>query len=185
MTGRYLLSVCASAVMTTLALAMAPLLPLFADERGWLPSGLWWFQTPDNSLDGDKGFRAKHAPYEGVQIGWRRYLNRVAWLLRNPAYGFDWLVLAVDTDQADLLQVEGDPATSNIPGHSGTRVKRVWRADPRTRARGLVAWEWYYVRQWGQSPYCVRVRLGWKIPDRLGQPATFVCSGNPLMGFES
>lgn len=184
MIGRYLLSVLASAVMTLLAVILAPVLPALASDTGWLPSWLMWFQTPDNSVDGDAGYKSAHAPYPGLQTGWQRYINRVVWLWRNPANGFDWRVLSIETDPTDIVQVRGDSATSNIPGHDGIRMIRLWRTDLATRLQELVAWEWYYVRRWGQTSYCVRARLGWKIPAQIGKPATFVCSFNPLMGYE-
>ena len=46
--------------LTVLALILAPVLPLFANSDGWLPKWLWWFQTPDNSLDGDQGWITEH-----------------------------------------------------------------------------------------------------------------------------
>ena len=60
------------------------------DKEGWLDNGtqwgvgprlfqwLSWFQTPDNSLDGDHGWQEKHSH------GW---WSRVQWLWRNPFYG--------------------------------------------------------------------------------------------------
>lgn len=38
---------------------LTPLVVLFADKDGWLPSWLWWWQTPDNSIDGDAGHLAR------------------------------------------------------------------------------------------------------------------------------
>lgn len=40
---------------------------------------LTWWQTPDNSLDGDQTFRAQHNPC---------WWSKVQWLWRNPFYGF-------------------------------------------------------------------------------------------------
>lgn len=42
--------------VTAIAWIISPVLPLFASSDGWLPRWLWWFQTPDNSIDGDHSF---------------------------------------------------------------------------------------------------------------------------------
>ena len=88
----YLVLAFDSLFITLLALIIAPVLPLFATQQeGWLdnhsswgvgprlPSWLNWFQTPDNSLDGDAGAVARNG------IG---YWAKVKWLWRNPAYSF-------------------------------------------------------------------------------------------------
>lgn len=94
-----------SLVAQVIAWVITPLLPLFAVLRdGWsdnhnvraveprLPSWLSWFDTPDNSLFGDKSWRSKH---DGG------YWSQVAWLYRNSLYGFKWTVLSreVQTDR--------------------------------------------------------------------------------------
>lgn len=83
-------------LITILTYPVALVLPLFAENRngkldngtkegmGWyLPSWLSWFQTPDNDLDGDLGWRTEHWQ-------WTKnvYLRRIGWLWRNPACGF-------------------------------------------------------------------------------------------------
>lgn len=85
-----------------LAMLLAPVLPLFStmrdgnlennNERGVgprLPLWLAWFDTPDNSLDGDYGWRTKHCRED-----WAFYWGHVKWLWRNPANGFSWEVLS-------------------------------------------------------------------------------------------
>lgn len=68
---------------------LSPVLPAFAIGRETLPSWLSWFQTPDAPLDGDSGFAVLFPPDK-----WPKYLRRVMWLIRNPAYGFAWTVLS-------------------------------------------------------------------------------------------
>ena len=48
-----------SLVMSIVGRLLAPVLPIFCDEQGWLPSWLSWFQTPDNSCDGDAGHKER------------------------------------------------------------------------------------------------------------------------------
>lgn len=58
----------------------------FASSDGWLPRWLWWFQTPDNSIDGDNSFNKPSLhPYITKMP---RYIRRVLWLIRNPSYVF-------------------------------------------------------------------------------------------------
>lgn len=88
----YLVLLPINLIMAFVACMLAPILPVFASKEGWLPRCLWWFQTPDASLDGDSGWRnaSKH-PYVNKLP---RYLRQVLWLWRNPSYGFNWTVLA-------------------------------------------------------------------------------------------
>ena len=60
-------------IFLLVAMALALFLPAFAIGRQWLPRWLWWFQTPDNDLDGDEPWKTKH-------VQWLRngsYLKRV------------------------------------------------------------------------------------------------------------
>lgn len=88
----YLLLVPISLVLTLVAIILAPVLPMLATEQeGWLdnhakwgvgprlPTWLSWFQTPDNSLDGDATFERLN----GIS-----YWAKVKWLWRNPCYAF-------------------------------------------------------------------------------------------------
>lgn len=74
---------------------LAPVLPLAASEDGWLPSWLSWFQTPDNSLDGDYGWNNEHWQFrKKLPEPFQRYVGRVGWLIRNPGYGMETTVIA-------------------------------------------------------------------------------------------
>ena len=64
---------------------------LYSTQIGWCNNGtVWqsgprlfsfvsWWQTPDNSLEGDQTFRSEHNPC---------WWSKVQWLWRNPFYGF-------------------------------------------------------------------------------------------------
>lgn len=54
---------------------VAPILPLFASDDGWLPDWLSWFQTPFDSLDGDDDHKQT---WPGTDA-WSTYKRRVAW----------------------------------------------------------------------------------------------------------
>jgi hypothetical protein len=88
----YLILVPVSLVLTLLAVILAPIMVLFKIQKLWwcnnhsyqavgpvLPSWLNWFNTPDNTLDGDSTFQSQNPP---------SYWSHVKWLWRNPAYSF-------------------------------------------------------------------------------------------------
>ena len=88
----YLVLVPLSLVLTLMAIILTPILPVLAsNQEGWLdnhakwgygprlPTWLSWFQTPDNSLDGDATFERLN----GIS-----YWAKVKWLWRNPCYAF-------------------------------------------------------------------------------------------------
>lgn len=86
--------------MGLLCIVLSPILPLAALDRDTLPNWLNWFQTPDATLDGDSGF-AKLFPADEYP----KYYRRVRWLIRNPAYGFAWTVLAYTPQNLDYKWV--------------------------------------------------------------------------------
>jgi hypothetical protein len=100
----YFLLLPLSLAATLSAWILAPILPLFASRAGWLPYWLAWFQTPDNPIYGDAG----HLERWGYAMS---YAQAVVWLARNPAYGFEWSVLAIAP--RGPLQVAGDPWIRN------------------------------------------------------------------------
>jgi hypothetical protein len=88
----YLVLIPLSLLLTLIAVVLAPVLPMLATaQEGWLdnhakwgfgprlPTWLSWFQTPDNSLDGDATFE---------QLNGISYWAKVKWLWRNPCYAF-------------------------------------------------------------------------------------------------
>lgn len=84
---QYLILLPSHLLMGLLCWILSPVLPLFAINKETLPKWLSWFQTPDAPLDGDSGHVERCE-------GYPRYVQRVLWLIRNPAYGFAWTVLA-------------------------------------------------------------------------------------------
>ena len=121
---------------TILTFPLALLIVLFAkDEMGWvnnatakaigprLPRWLNWFQTWDNSLDGDAGFVAAHKP---------SWWSKVQWLWRNPFYGF----AVVEFDGSSGMFYSGDLATNET--HYGYIL---------VTGHGL--FQWVYTRKFG------------------------------------
>lgn len=147
-------------IMAIVGRVLAPVLPLFASKSGWLPAWLWWFQTPDNSLDGDR----KHLLRWGTKKDfWHTYVRRVAWLLRNVCYGFDIYVLGLIFDKENqALVVRGNEDISDLKGISGTCVRTLYDKDA-----NVLAFQYYYIKHYSIGSYraCIRLNVGWKLWD--------------------
>lgn len=183
----YFFLVFANIFMWVTAMLLAPILPLFAVGKNHLPTWLAWFDTPDNSLDGDAGWLPTHPN--------STYWNRVCWLWRNPAYGFDISVLGITVATMPTV-MSGDKYVSDGPVSMIDRVtgEAINRTTGQSGSVHLTMgdyWEWYHVSQWGKSNKCVRIRLGWKLlgyvllPDLspLGSRTQFVFSPKPYSSF--
>jgi hypothetical protein len=160
----------------------APIIVLFVNEDGYLPNWLYWFQTTDNSLDGDEGWIAGTRTIKNPTNKFHRWINRFRWIQRNSLYGFSEKVSGVRYDRTqDTLKVVGNPAIGNGPGGlSGTVTRYLYRQDK------LIAFQWYYIHQWGSSPNCIRINIGWKLwnfDDLKWKTAIHVFSPSPYMHF--
>lgn len=152
----YLALVMCSLIAKVLNLVAAPFVSLFANAAGWLPDWLSWFQTPDNSLDGDKGWKTSNRPYLVEDSKFKRWWNRTRWLLRNSTYGFAIDVLGAKLLSTDVVVVRGNPKVSNRPLVQGLVVRTVRRNGK------LKYFQWYYVKAWS-STKCIRINIGWKL----------------------
>lgn len=153
---RYVFLVIISMLADILNYVLAPFAVLFASKDGWLPNWLWWLQTPDNSLDGDGGWKKINRPFIVEDSAFKVWWNRTSWLYRNSMYGFAIYVLGAVIKPGDTLEVVGNPKVSNRPLLNGLVVRRVIR-------NGVpVYFQWYYVKAWSEL-YCIRINLGWKL----------------------
>lgn len=149
----YLILVPVSLIITLAAVLLSPVLPIFASEQeGWLdnhakwglgprlPVWLNWFQTPDNSLDGDATFEA---------INGTGYLPKVKWLIRNPvcAFALRYLVPPYNTS------VSGDKTIKD-----NDNAKAGWCL---VHANGL--FQFTLVKRILSTSRCVYINLGWNI----------------------
>ena len=164
-----------SIIVEIFAKIMSPILALFCDEDGWLPSWLGWFQTPDNSCDGDRGHKARW-PKQGKIWNWMR---RTAWLFRNSAYGFN-LKLGFKYKEGDVRMTIGNPDAGDRSGVSGIVQHSVYRNNK------LVAFQHYYVKHYRifGTWRCVRAGFGYKI---WGDPSSKMFGqhwlyANPIKG---
>lgn len=136
-----------------------------------LPRWLSWFDTFDNSLYGDHGWRTEHRPDD-----WNTIAGMGAWLRRNPAYGFERSILAAIIKPSDKVTYYGDPSIQDKPkGKTGwcfTRVGSYWN---------------FYAILPTAPGYCFILNFGWKLktyaenPDRVKTQATaqYVFSPRP------
>lgn len=166
---RYLLYLLLYIPAQILAYLVTPLLPLFATNRfGWcdnhsfeavnprLPFWLSWFDTPDNSLIGDKNWLLKHPDMS--------YWDMVCWLYRNSLYGFKWSVLAAPSPEGWATLIEGP---TNLDYHTKTYgVMRVTRGDG--------YWQYKSVK-----PFMGKIlvlNFGWLLDDISQKKALFMFS---------
>ena len=136
--------------ITLLGFILAPILPLLANNDGWLPKWLWWFQTPDNSLNGDTGWQNEHWQWRfKLPISLSIYIGQVGWLLRNPAYAFGVKYINGNNETTYI----GNPNISdNIGACEG------WLF---VRSNGL--FQFTYVKRIFNTNKCIYINLGWNI----------------------
>lgn len=142
------------------ALILSPLLSALSvyQHADHLPRRLYWFDTLDNTLDGDVGL---YPNFPASGWGWRRWWRRVMWLCRNCAYGFSQTVIAAQLYTDHVVKTYGDAKIENKPdGKSGWLVCVVRGADGKVRT-----WCVMLIYQWGTSGRCLRSYLGWKIKE--------------------
>lgn len=115
----------------------------------------WIWGTYDNPPQGDEGFVEKRSLFPGVTTGFKGYLNRVHWIVRNPLYGYAKMS-SIPYSEELQLSYKGDPDISDKYGRPG------WYFAQLRESGKLKAFEFY-----GIFPYSktrdVRIRLGWKL----------------------
>ena len=123
-----------------------------------LPTWLRWFQTPDNSLYGDTGWKLEHC-----SDYWGCYLGMVMWIMRNPANYFRLNVLGAKVKAFDPIEVYGDKKTSDDeknfhPGWVFIRVGKYWCL--------------YAVIPWSKKRYA-DIEFGWALRDYVNEVCPF------------
>ena len=172
-------------VVTIIGIILAPILPLFATKEQKLPKWLSWFDTPDNTLDGDDGWKKEHLLFlntkgDAAADVSRIYLKRVCWLLRNTGYGFSHSVVGKQVDSEDDVWWEGNPKVGNRPLSEGKCFAKLYTNNKNV-------FMFYFVKKTFKGK-CLRIYLGWKLKNKVDHPewegtAMLVCSINPFMGY--
>ena len=169
------------ALLLTVPVA-APIIAAIYREQPYGMAPYSWgsiWGTYDNPPQGDSGYVRKRAPFPGVTTGWRGYLNRVMWMIRNPLYGYARKA-SVDYSPTLTTSCVGRENISDkyeIPGWYFARA-----VDLSGR---VVAFEFYCVLPWVFGR-CLRARLGWKImTDKFARYgfAQLVNTFNPFDGY--
>lgn len=163
------------------AIPAAIIVPLFTRAQSYdkeVYTWGWLWGTYDNPPQGDEGYVAKRAWFIGETTGWKGYLNRVGWMLRNPLYGYSKLCgLKYDAmDTTVLLGNENISDKYKIPGWMFARLYRDGK---------LVGFEFYCVKPWSETKD-LRARLGWKMTtDKFASNgfAQLVNTINPFDGY--
>lgn len=173
--------------------------PVVAAIYGAMPYGLapytwgWIWGTWDNPPQGDEGYVRQRAPFIGYSTGWRGYINRCRWMIRNPLYGYA-LMASLEWTSDMVLSHIGDPDISDKERRPG------WYYASLRRSGRLVGFEFYAVLPWLPNgltlrlwrwefylrPRDMRIRLGWKLmTDKVQRYgfAQLVNSINPLDGY--
>lgn len=177
---KWLLLIPVMLVVTVLTFPLALVLPFFAVYReglldnntkkgmGWyLKPWLNWFQTPDNSIDGDEGWRTEHWQWRfKLPAVLAQYVGRVGWLWRNPGYG-----VGVET-------ISGDPIEATYTGNKAVNDSTGVEGYCFVRACGLFQWVWIKRISAGR---CIYINCGWNIKGLIDAPtnryiATFAFS---------
>lgn len=138
--------------------------------------GIWG--THDNPPQGDEGFVRKRALFPGVTTGFKGYLNRVHWMIRNPLYGFA-KKCEIQKTEGMVLSWTGDPSISDKEKRPGRYFAKLLKGGK------LVGFEFYLVWPYSETKD-VRIRLGWKLMSRRWEEqgyAQLVNSINPLDGY--
>jgi hypothetical protein len=134
---------------------IAPIYSLFT-AKGW---PIWgkFLQTPDNLPVGDRQFLREGAPYPGIfHTGWKAWVNRTAWLYRNPMMGLSVDTLGYKPLPHDSILSCGNPRVGDKRKVEGLFSQYVYRQGK------LVAFQHYYIKRWSETK-CSRLRVGYKL----------------------
>ena len=161
---------------------MAPIISAFTRSQPYDMQPYTWgwlWGTYDNPPQGDEGFVRERAPFPGITSGFKGYVNRIMWMIRNPLYGMAKR-MSVEWSPTLTISHRGNPSISDkyeIPG---------WYFAKATDIAGrVVAFELYAVLPWGFGK-CLRARLGWKIMTDKFQRygfAPIVNTANPIKSY--
>lgn len=154
---RYLLYAALHWLLTIISYPLVMVLVLF-QQNGWLPVWCWWFQTWDNALDGDIGWRFEHRPWLDIPYAnlnsFQLWVCRFVWLWRNPVYGFERKVLAAYPDTITVLSEYPNMLAVSANGYFFWNGERnLWGK----RLNWLIGWKLTYPDR--PVPICSTIRF--------------------------
>ncbi len=154
---KWALMVPVSLLISLVCKILAPILPLFS-KNGWLPSWLSWFQTPDNSLYGDDGWKYEHWQWRyKLPIFLATYIGIVGWLWRNPGYGYGCVYMV------------GDPITATFTGNDKVNDKPLSEGSIVVHSQNLFQFVWCKKIS---SALCLYFVFGWNIKGLINSHET-------------
>jgi len=158
-------------ILMVINAACSPLIALFINRNGYLPSWLSWFQTADNPAIGDAIYGNKEAAFTAKYPRWLAYYIRgVMWGCRNPAYGFsnatgltinlDVFFMPYKVVGDENVDIGFDEATQKPIYTLGTVYRTLWNGD------GKQYFDWKHAGRWSAN-YGFMVRFGWNLDPAL------------------
>ena len=134
-----------------------PILPIFADSEGNLPTWLRWFQTYDSTLDGQEPRFIDATSWlrtDGVAKNFIcTYVLRVMWLYRNNAYGFAYSILGCTPTKT--ISEDGVNPSDRAPAIEGSYFTTFEDAE------GVKYFQYKFVKDRGNGK-CFEASIGWK-----------------------
>ncbi|ATW57861.1 hypothetical protein CNR33_00015 [Pseudomonas phage tabernarius] len=147
-------------VLTLTIPFVAPFIAAFTSAQPYGSTGYTWgglYGTYDNPPQGDEGYVAKRSWFPGITTGFKGYLNRIGWMIRNPIYGWSQKV-SLPFDPNDILLTNGNPNISDK-----YKIAGAYHTTYTDHTTGkLIGFEFYVVYPWSETKD-IRIRLGWKM----------------------
>ena len=154
-------------VVTVATFPLAFILPFFAKQEDGLinngtdfglglrlPKWLSIFQTPDNSLEGDEGWRTEHAQWRfKLPKPLCVYVGIVGWIWRNPGYGVGCEVMT------------GNPIEATFTGNDKVNDSPLSEGYILIKSQKLFQFTWCKKITETKCLYCV---FGWNIKGLIG-----------------
>lgn len=168
-------------VLLPTVLIAAPLVSIFTRSESYKLEYKWgWlFGTYDNPPQGDNGWVTKRSLYPNITTGFKGYVNRVLWMIRNPLYGYNKLS-SIKWKIGDSKKSYGNADVSDKYKVGGVLLTTLIDYKDNPKAFGL-----YLVLPYTKKR-CLRVRLGWKVKSNKVEEygfAQLVVTINPFDGF--
>lgn len=126
-----------------------------------LPLSLADYDTPDNSLWGDDGWKTKHSVALGLD--YKEPEGMAAWLCRNPCYGLGWTKLGAPVNENTKFTVYGNTSIDNESGKTGILFIK--------SSEGY--WELKVVFRWLWFSKGMQITLGWLLDSYVKDPELY------------